>query len=161
VEAQRGGTGLMRLFDLQNRLYDRLRHREAFRAAAEPGSQGDLSALEGHKYCLVATFRRNGEPVPTPVWFGLSEGRAYVRTGAGVGKVKRVRANPRVTVAPYTVRGKPLGPTAEGRARILPASEEARAEAALEANYGLGRRVYERTAGSLGEAIYLEISPAP
>jgi PPOX class probable F420-dependent enzyme len=150
-----------KLDDLGNRLYDRMRHREAFRAAAEPGSQPDFSALEGHKYCLLTTFRRSGDPVPTPVWFGLSQGRAYVRTGADVGKVKRIRANPRVTVTPCTVRGKPLGPVAEGRARVLPAADESGAEHALQANYGLGRRVYERTAGSLGEAVYLEVSPAP
>jgi hypothetical protein len=151
---------MSRLMDLQNRLYDRMRHREAFRAAAEAGSQPDFSSLEGHKYCLLTTFRRNGDPVPTPVWFGLSGGRAYVRTGAGVAKVKRIRANPRVTVAPCTVRGKPLGPVAEGRARIVPASDESRAELALQANYGLGRRVYEHTAGSVGDAVYLEITPA-
>jgi PPOX class probable F420-dependent enzyme len=48
----------------------------------------DFSSLRGHKYCLLSTFRQNGEAVPTPVWFGLAYGKVYIRTEAGVGKVK-------------------------------------------------------------------------
>jgi uncharacterized protein len=112
---------------------------------------------------LIVTFRRSGNAVPTPVWFGLDdEGRLYVRTGRDVAKVRRIRANPRVRVAPCTVRGKPLGPPLEGFARVLPPEDEDRAEAALKSNYGLGRRLYEtvgdRAAGV--EAVYLEITPA-
>jgi PPOX class probable F420-dependent enzyme len=144
-----------------NRFYLRIRHPDAFRAGAQRGTAGDLSALNGHKYCLLTTFRRSGAGVPTPVWFGLADGRVYVRSEADVGKVKRIRNNPRVTVAPCTMRGKPLGPVAEGRARILPASEAARAEAALRANYGLFRRIYEGGAEVTGLGlVYLEIAPA-
>jgi len=150
----------MGLMELQNRLYDRMRHRDAFRAAADRRGRPDFSALEGHKYALLTTFRASGDPVPTPVWFGLSSGRAYVRTGAEVGKVKRIRRDPRVRLCPCTVRGRPLGPSSEGRARVLPADLEQPAEAALRDNYGLGRRLYERTAGSVGDAVYLEIAPS-
>ena len=66
--------------------------------------------LRGHKYCLLVTYKRSGEPVPTPVWFGLGDGKLYVRSEAGVAKVRRIRNDPRVRVAPCTVRGKPLGP---------------------------------------------------
>jgi PPOX class probable F420-dependent enzyme len=150
-----------RMAAASNRFYLRIRHPEAFQAAAEQGEKEDLSALEGHKYCLLTTFRRSGEGVPTPVWFGLADGRAYVRSELNVGKVKRIRNSPRVTVAPCTMRGKPLGPVAEGHARILPASDEPRAEAALQANYGLLRRLYEGGAGVTGiETAYLEIAPA-
>jgi uncharacterized protein len=150
----------MGLMELQNRLYDRMRHPQAFRAAAEQGNRPDFSALEGHKYALLTTLRANGDPVPTPIWFGLSDGRAYVRTGADSGKVKRIRRDPRVRVCPCTVRGRPLGPSSEGRARVLEPDAERHAEAALRGNYGLGRRLYERTAGSVGDVVYLEIAPA-
>ena len=150
-----------RLATASNRLYGRIRHPDALRAASETGTARDFSALRGHKYCLLTTFRRSGEGVPTPVWFGLAGGRAYVRTETDAGKVKRIRNDGRVTVAPCTVRGKPLGPVAEGKARTLPGSEEAGAEAALQANYGLFRRVYERGVDTVGvNTIYLEITPA-
>jgi PPOX class probable F420-dependent enzyme len=149
---------------LQNRFYDTIRSGAAQRVAEEsPAAEASFGSLRGHKYALVVTFRRSGEGVPTPVWFGLDdEGRFYVRTGSDVAKVRRIRANPRVRVAPCTVRGKPLGPPVEGIARVLPAAEEERAEAALKSNYGLGRRLYETVGDSVAgvEAVYLEITPA-
>jgi PPOX class probable F420-dependent enzyme len=151
-----------RIVKLSDRFYDRMRHREAFTAAhAEPTAEG-FDHLRAHKYCLLVSLRRSGEPVPTPVWFGLdAEGRLYVRTEADAGKVKRIGANARVRVAPADSRGRPKGPLAEGRARVLPREEEARAETALSANYGLFRRVYEAMSRPLGvPLVYLEVAPA-
>ena len=153
-----------RLAKLSDRFYDGMRHRDAFAAARGEATAQGFQALRGHKYCLLVSFRRSGEPVPTPVWFGLdAEGRLYVRTEADAAKVKRIRANERVRVAPATVRGKPTGLLAEGSARVLPPAEEPRAESALRANYGLGRRLYEGMAtGPLGvETVYLEVTPGP
>src|SRR2546425_5104127 len=101
-------------------------------------SDRGFELLRGRKSCLVTTFRRSGEPVPTPVWFGLADDRLYFHSEATVGKVRRIRANSRVRVAPSDARGKPLGPPTEGIARVLPREEER----AIAANYGLGRRVY-------------------
>jgi PPOX class probable F420-dependent enzyme len=107
------------------------------------------------------TFRRSGEAVPTPVWAGLADGKVYFRSEKRVGKVKRIRATPRVLVAPCDSRGKPLGEAVEGRARILPADEEPRAEAAIQSNFGIGRRMYEGVAMNLGpEGVYVEVTPA-
>ena len=151
-----------RLTAASNRLYLRIRHSGAFEAAAEAGTASDFAALKGRKYALLTTFKRDGTPIPTPVWFGLGEdGRMYVRSEAKVGKVKRIRNDPHVRVAPSSVRGKPHGPTTEGRARILPPEEEERAEAAIASNYGLFRRVYEGGGERMDiDAVYLEITPA-
>ena len=118
--------------------------------------------MRGHKYCLLVTYKRSGEAVPTPVWFGLGDGKLYVRSEANVAKVKRIRNDPRVRVAPCTARGKPLGPPAEGLARVLDQHVDSElAEVALQANYGLGRKIYEGAGGALGiETVYLEIAPA-
>ena len=152
-----------RLTRLTDRVYDRMRDPAAFAAANrhEPPVH-DFDGLRGASYALLVSYRRSGEPVPTPVWFGLdSEGRLYVRTGAGAGKVKRIRANPSVRIAPATARGKPTGPLAQATARVLDSSDEPRAEQALKANYGLGRALYEGMSGPLGvDAVYLEVTPA-
>jgi len=143
-----------------DRLFDRMRHREAF-AVREAATSG-FDHLRGHKYALLTTFRRSGEAVPTPVWFGLGDdGRVYVRSEADVGKVKRIRNGGRVLVAPCSVRGRPKGPAAEGRARVLPPEEDDRAEAALQGNYGLGRKVYEGVGERMTgiQTVYLEITP--
>jgi uncharacterized protein len=146
---------------LPNRLYHWIRHPSAHALAGEERTVSGFEHLRGHKYCLLVTYKRSGEAVPTPVWFGLGEGKLYVRSEANVAKVKRLRADSRVRVAPCTVRGRPLGPPAEGLARVLDRPSEEEAEAALQENYGLGRKVYEGAGGVLGTAtVYLEITPA-
>jgi PPOX class probable F420-dependent enzyme len=146
---------------LPNRFYQWIRDPSALSLAREGRTVSGFEHLRGHKYCLLVTNRRSGEAVPTPVWFGLGDGRLYVRTEAHAAKVKRVGNDPQVRVAPCTARGRPLGPPAEGRARVLDGpGEERDAEAALQGNYGLGRRVYEGAGGVLGTAaVYLEITP--
>jgi uncharacterized protein len=142
-----------------NRFLDRLRAQEAFEVAARPGTARDFSSLRGHKYCLLVSFRRSGEPVPTPVWFGLEGERAYFNTRERNAKVKRIHRNPRVKVGPCSFRGKPLGPLAEGNARLVPHAEEREAEAALRSNYGLVRRAYYGTFGGRGDpTVYVEVT---
>jgi len=144
-------------------VYLRMRHRDAWGSAAAETIAPELGfeSLRGRKYCLLTTFRKTGEPIPTPVWFGLADGRIYLRTEAAAGKVKRIRSNPRVLVAPCTFRGKPSGAPAEGRARALDADESERAERAIAANYGLFRRLYEGAGSRLSiELLYVEIEPA-
>ena len=150
-----------RLVKASDRLYDRMRHPAAHAAARGDATAKGFEELHGAKYCLLVTYRRSGEPVPTPVWFGLdAEERLYVRTEAAAAKVKRIRANPRVCVAPANVRGKPSGPMAEGTARVLGPEEAQSAERTLGANYGLGRRLYKRVFGKTGVALaYLEVTP--
>src|SRR5436309_1558760 len=111
---------------------------------AWPSAEISVMGLEG---AVNIIFRKQIEaaddPVPARVWFGVGEGGLCVRTEAAVGKVKRIRNDPHVRIARCTFRGKPLGLTVEGKARVLPAAEEERAERAIAANYGLGRRLYE------------------
>ena len=150
-----------RLVDMQNRFYDRMRHREAFRAAGEPGSAGDFEGFRGHHYCLVVTFKRSGEAVPTPVLFGLAEGKLYFRTETGTAKLKRIRNDPHVRVGPCNWRAKPKGPLVEGTARILPPSRNEFAYAALRANYTFGMRMFESGIDRLPvEVAYVEVTPA-
>jgi PPOX class probable F420-dependent enzyme len=145
-----------------SRFYDSVRHPSADSLATVDSTVSGFEHLRGHKYCLLVTYKRAGDAVPTPVWFGLGDRRLYLRSEAGAGKVKRIHNNPRVRLGPCTARGKPLGPPADGRARMLDeGSDIAVAEAALKANYGLGRRLYERAGDALGiEVVYLEVTPA-
>jgi uncharacterized protein len=154
------GVG-QRFAKVSGRFYDRMRDPAAKAAAQGAPTARGFGALRGAKYCLLVSYRRSGEPVPTPVWFGLdADDRAYVRTEAEAAKVKRIRNNGRVLVAPANARGKPTGPFAEGAARVLEAGEAARAERVLQANYGLGRRLYEGMSGPLGvDTVYLEVTP--
>jgi PPOX class probable F420-dependent enzyme len=95
--------------------------------------------LRGHKYVSLVTYRKTGVPVHTPVWFADEGGKLYVFTNPKSGKVKRVRNNPDVRVAPSTFRGKIMGPEFAARARILNTSDAAHARQLLERKYWLMR----------------------
>ena len=140
--------------------YDRIRHRSAASVAEMP-AKGSLEDLDGRNYCVLVTYKRSGEPVPTPVWFGVADGKLYARTEAGSWKVKRIRRDGRVRVAPSTMRGRPVGPPFEGLARVLEPPEFERAERAVASNYGLDRRLYMRFLGEAPEDVaYIEVDPA-
>src|SRR4051812_9023789 len=79
-----------------------------------------FASLHGQKYMNLITYRKSGEAVTTPVWFVERNGRLYVMTQANAGKVKRIRRNGRVQVAPATMRGQALGPAVDALARELP-----------------------------------------
>ena len=65
---------------------------------------------------LLTTYRRDGTPVGTPVNIAVDGDLAFVRTWDAAWKLKRIRNNPEVEVAPCTVRGKPTGPAIRARA---------------------------------------------
>ena len=119
-------------------------------------------ALQEHKCVSLTTYRRNGNPVPTPVWFALENGKLYVATEPGSGKAKRIRNNPNVLLAPCTQRGKLIGPTMKGVAYILPADHAAHVKAALRRRYGWMMRIgsiVDRISGKKRDC-HLEITPA-
>jgi len=143
----------------QDRLLGRALHPRARELADAPAGSDRFESLLGRKYCLLVTFRRDGRPVPTPVWFGLEGERLYIRSEENVGKVKRIRRESRARGAACNARGKPLGPPVEATARILDRSEEELAERVLASSYGLGRRLYERFLAAEG-GVYIEVRPA-
>jgi len=147
-----------RVSDVWNGFLGRIRHPAASRL--EGGARHDLEEFRGHKHCLVVTYRRSGEAVPTPVWFGIADGKLFFHSEERVGKIKRIRGNDRVLISPCDSRGKPLGTGVEAKARVLSLDEEGRAEAAIQANFGLGRRIYGAVATRFGpDGVYVEVMP--
>jgi len=75
--------------------------------------------FEKARYVNLATFRKNGNAVRTPVWIASHAGCGYVFSEPEVGKVKRIRNNPRVQVAECDIRGKLTGAWFDGTARLV------------------------------------------
>ena len=96
-------------------------------------------AIHGKRYLSLATFRKTGVPVYTPIWFGEDDDKLYFMTNAKLGKIKRIRNNPKVKIAPCTIRGKITGPEFSATARILPPEEGVRVRRAIKAKYWLAR----------------------
>jgi PPOX class probable F420-dependent enzyme len=95
--------------------------------------------IKEQKYISLATLRKNGIPVPTPVWFGEKDDKLYVMTRSDSGKYKRIRNNPKVRIAPCTMRGKITGPEVAATARILPPEDWPWARKTIERKYWLTR----------------------
>jgi PPOX class probable F420-dependent enzyme len=93
--------------------------------------------IRGQKYISLKTFRKNGVPVATPVWFGEENGKLYIMTRSTMGKFKRIRNNPSVRVAPCTIRGVVTGAESNAAARILPIEEQAAARKTINQKYWL------------------------
>lgn len=93
--------------------------------------------ISGARYLNLATFRKSGEAVPTPIWAAEADGHLYAFTESRSGKVKRLRNSSRVQVATCTVSGKLTGQWWDGQAFIVQSNEEVeRAYRALRAKYG-------------------------
>jgi len=122
---------------------------------------GIPEVFRNQNYINVTTFRKNGQPVPTPVWFVAMGDKLYTFTGGSSGKVKRIRANGRAQIAPCDARGKPKAEFIPVRARIL--SDEARkaqARALYKRKYGLMYWFFNMAnrlrKNSMGEEAFLE-----
>ena len=97
------------------------------------------AAIRGQKYISLTTFRKNGTPVATPVWFGEEDDRLYIMTRSDSGKYKRIRNNPKVRVAPCTIRGVITGSLLDATARILSPEDHNRARQAINRKYWAAR----------------------
>lgn len=97
----------------------------------------DPATLLAARYVSLATYRRDGREVCTPIWLAGIGTTGYAFSAGHAGKVKRIRANGRARLATCTANGRVTGPWRDARARILTRPEEiAAAYAALRAKYG-------------------------
>jgi hypothetical protein len=105
------------------------------------------------RYVSLATFRRDGREVRTPVWIAEADGRLYAFSAGDAGKVKRIRATGRVRIAGCDARGRVSAGARwlDGRARIAAEPElVARAYAALRRKYGWQMRLLDWLSGLAG-----------
>jgi len=102
-----------------------------------------FAAFSEKKYLNLETFKKNGDGVKTPVWFAADPTASLDSSGAKIytytigvsGKVKRVRNNPRVKIAPCDMRGRVLGEWVEARAEIISGEEAAHGMELLNKKY--------------------------
>jgi PPOX class probable F420-dependent enzyme len=119
--------------------------------------------LDRHRYVSLATFRRDGTEVATPVWFAEAGGQLYVFTAGDSGKVKRLRRSSRARIAPCDARGGLRGPWQDATAQLITdAGLIARGRAAFRAKYGWQLRIFDFFAGLAGRVsrrAWIQIAP--
>jgi uncharacterized protein len=119
--------------------------------------------LADERYVSLTTFRTSGAPVPTPVWFvPQPDGSLLVYTDGTSGKVRRLRRDPRCTVAPCDARGRVHGQALPAEGVVLVAeADEVRGR--LTRRYGWQARAFLglarlRRRGGSDEAVGLRIT---
>jgi len=126
-----------------------------------------LVALAAHKYVRLTTYRKDGTPVPTPVWLVRDGEHLAVITGSGTGKVKRIRHTPAVRVAPSDGRGNvPSGASdVDAQAEVVTdPAEVSRIHGLVRSRYGLAYRVitlvHRLRGASTDDRVALRLTPA-
>jgi PPOX class probable F420-dependent enzyme len=122
------------------------------------------------KYLTLTTYRRDGTPASTPVWFVEDDGRLFVITANDSYKAKRLRRNPACMVAPCNARGVPKGDAIPAQAEFLPEDEHARVDLLMAKKYRVDKvlilpiyrlvmRLTGKSATTIGTGAYLAITP--
>ncbi|HAM02471.1 MAG TPA: PPOX class F420-dependent oxidoreductase [Acidimicrobiaceae bacterium] len=94
----------------------------------------DAATIARERHISLTSFKRDGTPVSTPVWCAKENGSLLVFSEANSWKVKRIRHDPHVQIAPSSARGSPHGPAVDGDALIL--EDTAEVETLLARKYG-------------------------
>lgn len=136
-----------------------VRDDRASEVLAMPVQHGSFATLRG-KYALLVTYKRDGTPIPSPVWFARDRDRVYVWTEVNAFKAKRLRRDSRALLAPCNARGVPLGNPMFATGRILvDAAERQHAAAVIRRSWGPWRRLFVRLSRPVTEVHYLEFTP--
>jgi len=102
-----------------------------------------LEQFRNFDYIRLETFKKNGQAVPTPVWFIVEDDMLFVRSYANSGKVKRMRNNSYVKIAPSDALGTPHGVTIEGTAVRADGDKEIKISQLLYRKYGLKKMSFD------------------
>ncbi len=119
-------------------------------------------ALADERYINIESFKKDGGGVKTPVWCAPLDGKIVVVTDGTSYKVKRVRNNPKIRVAPCDARGGVRGAWVDAECHIIEDPErKQRAHEALKQKYGWQVWILDmgaKISGRIGRRAYLEIT---
>ena len=118
-----------------------------------------LDDLGTAKYISITTFRRDGSAVATPVWLVRDRDALMVTTQGSSGKVKRIRNNAKVLVAPCDARGRLKGDQVSGTARLQDPQETERTTELIAKRYGVLGWLFTRRGAQDRQGITITLAP--
>jgi hypothetical protein len=134
-----------------------------------PGGVHTLEHKMGRKklkkanYLSLATFRKSGVAVATPVWFAEEGDNFYIFSAGNAGKMKRLRNSPRCHIAACTMNGRITGDQVEAQGHILTDTADIDAAlAALRRKYGWQMALtntLSRLSGKMDQRAYIGVTP--
>jgi len=122
--------------------------------------ESEVARLTANKYVLVTTYRKNGTPVSTPMWVVRDGEGLAVWSAVDTFKVKRIRNNPAVRLAPCDIRGNPKGEEVAATAELMDAAGTGRVRRLIAGRFPvtgrlvmLGSRLRRGTDATVGIAL--------
>jgi len=82
-----------------------------------------LEQFLDQKYINFETYKKDGTPIRTPVWFVIDKDLIYVITRDSTGKVKRLRNNQDVRIVSCSFKGEPKNEWVKGKAEMITGEE--------------------------------------
>ena len=100
-----------------------------------------LSLFIDQKYVNLETYKKDGTPVRTPVWFMIDGDIIYVITREKTGKVKRLGNNQNIKVVPCSFKGQPSNEWIKGKAQKVTGEDAEKAIKLRKKKYGFSARL--------------------
>ena len=100
-----------------------------------------LDQFLDQKYINLETYKKDGTPIWTPVWFVVDKNLIYVITRDSTGKVKRLRNNQNVRIVPCSFKGEPKNEWVKGVAEKITGDEADKVIKLRKKKYGMFARL--------------------
>ena len=100
-----------------------------------------LEQFLDQKYINLETYKKDGTPIRTPVWFVIDKNLIYVITRESTGKVKRLRNNQNVRIVPCSFKGEPKNEWVKGAAEKITGDEADKVIKLRKKKYGMFARL--------------------
>ena len=118
---------------------------------------------EQDTYVSLATFRKDGRKVATPIWAAPLDDYLVMFSDPNAGKVKRLRNSSQAALAVCDIRGKLLGDWVDAEAWLIDDADEVQAAArAMREKYGWQSTLLDfasRLSGKLNKRQYIRMKP--
>jgi len=116
-----------------------------------------LDQFLDQKYINLETYKKDGTPVRTPVWFVIDNDLIYVITRDGTGKVKRLKNNQDVRIVSCSFKGEPKNEWIKGKAEKITGKEADIAIKLRKKKYGMSARLIGLFTSQKGNLIVYSI----
>jgi hypothetical protein len=116
-----------------------------------------LDEIKSQKYISLESYRKNNQPIRTPVWFVVENDSIIVVTKEMTGKVKRIRNNQQVKIATCTMRGKITGKWISGIAKFLPDVQTGNVVKLRDKRYGIAAKIAKFVTRNKGDFVAFTI----
>ena len=116
-----------------------------------------LSLFLDQKYVNLETYKKDGTPVRTPVWFMIDNGIIYVITREKTGKVKRLKNNQNIRIVPCSFTGESKSEWINGIAQKITGEGAEKAIKLRKKKYGFSARIAGLFSSQKGNPIVYSI----